>query len=83
MRKVGAILREMRREAGLSQGQVSKKLGFTSPQFVSNWERSLVSIPSRHVLKIAKLYKVNPSKLINPMVAEYRERLKFEASVGC
>ena len=32
-------LKKMRLKAGLSQRDVSTALGYTSPQYVSNWER--------------------------------------------
>ena len=46
-------LKTMRVEAGVSQSQLSKRLGYKSAQFVSNWERGLSYPPPRDVRKIA------------------------------
>lgn len=52
-------LKTKREAAHLSQSDVSDKLGYATPQFISNWERG-VSVPPRAALpKIAKLYRVD------------------------
>ena len=45
--ELGLYFRDMRKKAGLSQLEVSKRLGYGSAQFVSNWERGLASPPIR------------------------------------
>lgn len=42
---LSVFLKEKRTCAGLSQWDVAKKLGYSSPQFVSNWERGLSDPP--------------------------------------
>jgi len=44
------ILHEAREKSGLTQYELAKRLGYTSGQFVSNWERGK-SRPPRHILK--------------------------------
>ena len=39
--RLGDYLKKKRCDAGLSQGDLAKALKYTSPQFVSNWERGL------------------------------------------
>lgn len=51
----GITLKKAREAKGLTQAEVSDVLGFTSPQFVSNAERGLASIPRKHYKKLAKL----------------------------
>ena len=38
--KIGALIRRLRRERGLTQGQLAEALGL-SPKTVSKWERAL------------------------------------------
>ena len=38
---LGDYLKSKRENASLSQGDVAKKLKYTSPQFISNWERGI------------------------------------------
>ena len=43
--KLGPFLKKARSKMGLSQRDVADKLGYTSPQFISNVERGLCSPP--------------------------------------
>lgn len=56
-------LKELREKAGLTQKEVSDKLGYTSCQFVSNWERGLAWPPVETYPEIARLYRV-PMKVM-------------------
>jgi len=53
--EVNNSLKEAREAKGLTQSDVSKALGFTTPQFISNAERGLCQIPPKHYKKLAKL----------------------------
>lgn len=59
------FLREKRIESGYSQMDIAKKLGYTSAQFVSNWERGLSSPPIHTLKKLSELYKIQPDKLFD------------------
>ena len=59
-----AYLRRIREEAGLSQGDVSRAFGFTSPQFISNMERNICYPPGSMLPKLAALYKMDKDELI-------------------
>lgn len=52
------FLKQKRLNAGLSQGAVAKKLGYTSPQFVSNWERGLSEPPIATLQVLASIYDI-------------------------
>lgn len=70
----------LRLNAGLSQRAVSDKLGYTSSQFVSNWERGLCGFPPSKISKAAKIFGTTPTQLINQIVYEYRMTLVHEAT---
>jgi transcriptional regulator with XRE-family HTH domain len=60
-RKTGilaAYLKKKRRQACLSQADVAKKLGYSSPQFISNWERGLSDPPVETLRKISDIYNI-------------------------
>lgn len=59
------FLKDKRTEAGLSQGTVAKKLGYTSPQFISNWERGLSRPPVATLRKIALIYNISPNDMFD------------------
>lgn len=59
------FLKDKRIEAGISQGTVAKKLGYTSPQFISNWERGLSRPPVTTLRKIAQIYNISPNEMFD------------------
>lgn len=80
MNKLAIHLKNARLKAKLSQADVSKRLGYSTPQFISNWERG-VSHPPIHSLKtLGALYKVDPESLFDSLltvtVAEVTRDLK-------
>ena len=71
---VGRFLKEAREESELTQHDVAKKLAYSSPQFVSNWERG-VSLPPLDMLpRLATMFSVQPKKVIRVM-NEYQDEL--------
>ena len=73
---LGQFLKSKREGAGLSQGQVAKKLKYTSPQFVSNWERG-VSYPPIKILKVLSLmYRVSTDELFELILRHSIEQLR-------
>jgi len=54
METMGKVLKEWRTGAGLSQGELAEKLGYRSPQIVSNWERSRCGIPVKKAALFCK-----------------------------
>lgn len=61
--KLAYFMKAARIRAGLSQAAVAKKLGFTTPQFISNWERGVSTVPSEHYGTLAKMYKIREGVL--------------------
>lgn len=76
MRTLSGYLKEKRIESGLSQLDVAKVLGYSSPQFVSNWERGLVSPPLETIAVLVELYKVPPSEVIEYILKETKAYLE-------
>lgn len=80
------FLKEARAMAGLSQRDVADHLGYSTPQFISNWERG-VSIPPVNALKkIAVLYHVSAEEVFNVLLEHTLQevandlRRKFQGS---
>lgn len=70
----GEYLQNLRVGAGLSQGDVSEKLGYSTPQFISNWERGVSKPPVTALKQLAKLYNKTPDQMFN----EYLEQIQKE-----
>lgn len=61
--KLGEYLQQKRKDKGLSQGFVSKTLGYSSPQFISNIERGLCTPPFPALKQMADLYEIDPEEI--------------------
>ena len=66
---VSELLKKARSEKGLSQAEVAKKLGYSSPQFISNWERGLASPPIPKLKKLCKIYDLPLDKAYDAILA--------------
>lgn len=72
----GVILKNAREAMDLTQADVSDKLGFTSPQYVSNCERGICKLAPKHLRKLSKIYGRKPiERVIDLRVGELREKL--------
>lgn len=75
-KKLGDFLRETRESASLTQADVSQKLGYTSPQFISNIERGISVIPLKTLAKMVNLYRVNPETVVRIILESQRKLLR-------
>ena len=78
MRTLSDYLRQKRVDCGMSQLDVAKVLGYSSPQFVSNWERGLVSPPLETIAVLIDLYKIQPGEVIDRIMGETRDYLESQ-----
>ena len=68
-------LKKARIEKGMNQADVSAKLGFTSPQYISNCERGLCPISEKLFKKLSKIYDIPLITIIDLRVNDERQRL--------
>ena len=88
--ELGKYLREKRKSCGLSQSQVAEHLGYSNPQFISNFERGLCAPPIPKLRILIKLYDLPKDEVIQLMVTQQKELWKrqlidvddFEESCG-
>ena len=73
--------KQMREEKKLSQGDISKFLGWTTAQFVSNWERGLSYPPQKQLEKICFKFDLDYQVLAFKIVHE--EYLKLASHWKC
>lgn len=78
---VAELIRTHRLKNNLSQGQLAKKLGYTTPQFVSNLERGLAQLPPRQVKKFARILQMDKKVLAIAVINDAAERLRKEIGV--
>jgi transcriptional regulator with XRE-family HTH domain len=73
---LGEYLKDKRSETGLTQSDVAKKLGYSTPQFISNFERGLCAPPLKNLKLLVKLYKLDANELIDVILNEEEESLR-------
>lgn len=77
---LATMLRNYRKKSGLSQIDVSKILGYSTSQFISNWERGVASVPPKIGRKVAKVLNIPvdqmKEKLREEYLADFERRFK-------
>lgn len=73
---ISNLLKKARETAGLSQAEVAHELGYTSPQFISNWERGLSSPPIPKLKKLCKMYQLSIDQAYNAMLSATLEEVE-------
>jgi len=79
--QLNELLRKKRIEKGLSQTAVSKLLGYSSCQYISNQERNVALPPTKMIKKMGKLYGFEPGELEKIFLKEKIKRLKAQLGI--
>ena len=64
------FLKSKRVAANLTQMDVAEALGYTSAQFISNWERGLSSPPIPTLKKLCKMYKMSSDDVFHRLLTQ-------------
>lgn len=59
----GSFIKKARVSAKYSQKALARRMGFGSPQFISNVERDIAGLPLKHVKRFLALTKADGAKL--------------------
>lgn len=78
----GDFLAKARIESGLSQLQLARELGYSSPQYVSNWERGICGPPLDKLNQLSKTLEINPQTLMSMILDETEQYLRNELRLG-
>jgi len=76
--KLGKFLKAQRKAAGVTQRQIAEALGYSSAQFISNWERGISQPPLESLEQLAKLIKVDARKLLRMAVNNVGDRFRSD-----
>jgi transcriptional regulator with XRE-family HTH domain len=74
--RLGSMLKDKRISKGMTQMELAQELGYTSPQFVSNWERGMCSPAFDTLPTIAKLLVIPKKDIIQIIVEETKTELE-------
>lgn len=78
--RLGSLLKDKRVEKGITQMALARELGYSSPQFVSNWERGMCSPAFDTLPVICKMLGIPKKEIIEIILDETRNEL--EANFG-
>lgn len=73
---LGQYLQEMRIRAKLTQREVSLELGYSSAQFISNFERGIAAPPLKKLKDLIRIYRMPVEKVMNLILEGDREALQ-------
>lgn len=74
--ELAVYFKKRREQSGHSQRTVAKELGYSSPQFISNWERGLCGPPLKKLPRIIDLYKLNKGDVVTVMMKAYKKEIE-------
>lgn len=75
---LASFLKSKRQISGLSQKEVSDRLGYSTAQFISNWERGVSSPPMNILKKLAEIYKVSLEEFYDVLLQATIEEAKVD-----
>lgn len=86
---VAELIKKKREENGYSQNKLAKVLGYTSGQFVSNWERGESLPPVDRLAKLTLLFGLKEDQLFGlylklqteEKTKEYKKALDFHKAL--
>lgn len=79
---LGRYLKCYRKNAGFTQWEVAKELGYTSPQFISNFERGLCAPSLDTLVVLMKMYNIPRQELMDLLLKQHEEYLKDKLQGG-
>lgn len=64
------FLKTKRLASGLSQRDVADRLHYSTPQFISNWERGVSQPPIAAIKKLGVMYGISSEDLFNQVLTQ-------------
>lgn len=81
-KKLGKFLKETREKTDLTQTEVAHKLGYSSPQFISNIERGTSVAPLATLSKMMSIYRANPEPIVRIILESQTDLLRRKLLSG-
>lgn len=79
---LGQLIREYRLKAGMTQLELSQKLGYDSMQFVSLFERGLSKVPLKVVGKLIVILNLPEAKIKKHLIEQAENEIKSQIKEG-
>lgn len=69
------LIKTKRIQKGITQRELADELGYSTSQFISNFERSVSRPPMFQLKKICKLLDIKPEVMQEIYLADYKRQL--------
>lgn len=79
---LGALVREYRLKANMTQLELANKLGYESAQFVSLFERGLSKIPTKVIGKLIIILGIPEKKITKNLIDVFATELSGQINEG-
>lgn len=79
---LGELARKHRIKKGMTQLELSQKLGYNTMQFVSLMERGVSKMPINIIGKLIVILGMPEKKIIDALVGEYSKKVNDEIKLG-
>lgn len=76
---LGSFLKKRREAIGVTQKEISQRLGYSSPQFISNIERNISIPPIRTIRVLVRIYQIPPRYMVELLMNMQRQM--FESAL--
>ena len=76
VRSLSAYLKQKRQESGYTQMDVALKIGHSTPQYISNYERGLCEPSIEMSVKIGRMLGVTPKDIRDVLLTAYSAYVK-------
>ncbi len=80
--ELGLLVKEYRNKKGITQLELSEKLGYDTPQFVSIIERGLARVPLNVIGQLIVLLGIPEKKITKLLTLNYQETIQKEIQFG-
>ncbi len=75
---LGRFLKDRREAKRLTQSEVAARLGYGSPQFISNIERGISNVPIKSLRILIEIFGLSPAEVVDIIVQQKRDWLTQE-----
>jgi transcriptional regulator with XRE-family HTH domain len=75
-KNIANLIESKRLEAGLTQKQLAKLLGYNNAQTVSNIERGACSLPTKNLNQACTVLKISHQAMTEALVADYLVKIE-------
>lgn len=70
------FLKKNRKKMNLTQWEVAERLGYSTLQFVSNWECGRSSPPLATCKTLCKIFEIDKNKMYQMLMDQYSEEVR-------